>query len=231
MLFASAAQCADPAATYEGAIRSFERQSYVESCAAFHQFAVDTSNFHHLPREADGKVAGAGTRLPDATHLAIAARSAGEHAKACSLYFISGVRWAAGSDWMMTGNAVHDAEAEYEAQHAAPASSASTLHAGRGAIPDGTYKCFTATTARLLAGGGARVVPGTLVGSLVVRGDTYQVNEHSWGHYSVGEGGKLTWRGGEYSPETLGRYVVQGGTPTIVIGWAGMDAGMACTPR
>jgi hypothetical protein len=132
---------------------------------------------------------------------------------------------------MMTGNAVTDGEREYEAQHAAPQVASSSLQPGTGAIPSGTYKCFTATTARLLAGGGGTVVPGSLVGSLVIRGDTYQVNEHSWGRYAVGSAGKLTWRGGEYSAKTLGRYVVQKGTPTILIGWADTDAGMACTPR
>lgn len=102
---------------------------------------------------------------------------------------------------------------------------------GRSAIPSGTYKCFTATTGRILAGGGGAVVPGSLVGSIIIKGDTYQVNEHSWGHYKVGGDGKISWNGGEYSSKTLGRYVVQNGTPTIVIGYADTDAGSACTPR
>jgi hypothetical protein len=88
-----------------------------------------------------------------------------------------------------------------------------------------------ATTARILAGGSGILQPGSFAGRILVKGDTYQVNDRSLGHYKVGPNGSISWQGGKYSSKTLGRYVQQNGTPAIIIGWADSGAGLSCTPR
>jgi len=108
--------------------------------------------------------------------------------------------------------------------------------AGRGAIPNGSYECYSASTATVLAPGGlagapVRLNPGQWHGRIVIAGNTYKLDDNAPGRYSVGAGGKITWNGGAYSAQTLGRYFVNDGTPTIAIGWADVDAGLACTPR
>ena len=104
----------------------------------------------------------------------------------------------------------------------------SSLTAGTGNLPDGDYKCFTATTATILAGGSASLNPGQFLTHIHVKGNTYQAYEDPAGHYSVGPNGKITWNGGTYSSKTLGRYVIDKGQPAIVIGYADTDAGSVC---
>jgi hypothetical protein len=106
----------------------------------------------------------------------------------------------------------------------------SPANARSGQIPNGTYKCYTATTATVLAGGSARLNPGSWGGDIQIKGDSYLYGSNPWGHYKVGANGMITWTGGAYSSETLGRYIVENGTPEIVIGWAGVDAGQVCKP-
>jgi hypothetical protein len=109
--------------------------------------------------------------------------------------------------------------------HSAPA-----VQAGSGPIPPGTYKCYSATTGTILAGGSAQLNPGTWGGNIEIKGDSYLYGTNPWGHYKVGANGKITWMGGGYSATTLGRYIIQQGVPTIVIGWAGTDVGQVCKP-
>jgi hypothetical protein len=71
-------------------------------------------------------------------------------------------------------------------------------------------------------------VPGSWHGTIVVRGDTYQIGDNPPGRYSVGANGKSTPNGGAYSSKTLGRCVRDNGAPVIVIGWADTSAGLVC---
>lgn len=115
---------------------------------------------------------------------------------------------------------------------AAPAPAPQTgagVSAGSGLIPSGDYTCYNATTATLLAGGSARLEPGSWHGVIHVSGNSYVISDNPVGHYSVGTNGKITWAGGAYSAKTLGRYVIDRGSPAIVIGWADTDAGLVCT--
>lgn len=121
-----------------------------------------------------------------------------------------------------------DKEARDYLNQADAAKAAPAMKAGAGSIPSGTYKCYAATTATVLAGGSARLNPGNWGGNIEIKGDTYLYGSNPWGHYTVGTKGKITWTGGAYSSATLGRYIVDNGAPTIVIGWAGTDAGQVC---
>lgn len=112
----------------------------------------------------------------------------------------------------------------------APASNAdANVTSGSGRIPNGDYTCYNATTATLLAGGSARLEPGSWHGVIHISGNSYVISDNPVGHYSVGANGKITWAGGAYSAKTLGRYVIDKGAPAIVIGWADTDAGLVCT--
>jgi hypothetical protein len=76
----------------------------------------------------------------------------------------------------------------------------------------------------------ARLNPGSWGGDIQIKGDTYLYGSNPWGHYKVGANGMITWTGGGYSSATLGRYIVENGTPEIVIGWADVDTGKVCKP-
>ncbi|MGH1574006.1 hypothetical protein ACRAWG_29350 [Methylobacterium sp. P31] len=118
------------------------------------------------------------------------------------------------------------------ANEAAPAQQ-HNAEAPAGRIPDGTYECYSATTARFLLGGSAALVPGQWHGRIVIKGDTYTYGDSDGpGKYAMDPDGKLHWSGGAYTEgKTLGRYGVVNGTPTIAIGWPGVDVGNACTKR
>jgi hypothetical protein len=99
-------------------------------------------------------------------------------------------------------------------------------------IPDGTYECYSASTATFLAGGSATLSPGSWHGRIVIAGDTYKYGDDEVGHYTMDADGKLHWQGGAYTEgKTLGRYAVVNGVPTIAIGWPDVDVGNACTKR
>lgn len=115
------------------------------------------------------------------------------------------------------------------AAHPAAAKTGESVKSGSGLIPDGDYTCYSATTATLLAGGSARLEPGSWHGVIHISGNSYVISDNPVGHYSVGVGGRITWNGGAYSSKTLGRYVLDRGAPAIVIGWADTDAGLVCT--
>lgn len=121
-----------------------------------------------------------------------------------------------------------DKEARDYLNQADAASQSQAMKAGTGTIPSGTYKCYAATTATVLAGGSARLNPGNWGGDIEIKGDTYLYGSNPWGRYKVGANGKITWMDGGYSEKTLGRYIVDNGAPTIVIGWADTDAGQVC---
>lgn len=115
---------------------------------------------------------------------------------------------------------------------AAPARASETgagVTPGSGRIPNGDYTCYNATTATLLAGGSARLEPGSWHGVIHISRNSYVISDNPVGHYSVGANGRITWAGGAYSAKTLGRYVIDKGAPAIVIGWADTDAGLVCT--
>jgi hypothetical protein len=125
-------------------------------------------------------------------------------------------------------NEVTKALAELDAAGSSRASSG-PVSSGSGGIPDGTYNYFSSATATFLAGGRAALNPGQSHRSIVIKGDQYLYGDNPWGHYRVGPGGKIIWSGGAYSAKTLGRYAVdEHGTPTIAIGWEGVDVGNAC---
>jgi hypothetical protein len=237
---------ADVRSLYNQAIKDYQSQNYPQSCRELKQLAEATGQFKSLPADALAQIKQTWKSTSGLSNATMLAAKNGKTAEACSGSYVEGLVWAAQEDWMMAGNATHfggnyaeDLERETRraapqpstAQNASTAASPLDTRAGSGAIPNGTYACFTATTARILAGGSGILQPGTFSGRILIKGDTYQVNEHSIGHYKVGPNGTLTWQGGEYSSKTLGRYVKQNGTPTIVIGWADTDAGLTCTPR
>jgi hypothetical protein len=227
-------------------VREYQSQNHQQSCRELKQLAEETEQFKSLPADVVPRIKQTWKSTSGLSQAAMLAGNSGKTAEACSDNYVAGLVWATQKDWMLAGNATHfgsnyaeDLEREsHPAMPQRPAAQAGPaaapdgeIRAGAGAIPNATYACFTATTARILAGGSTMLQPGTFSGRIIIEGDTYQVNEHSMGRYKVGPNGTLTWEGGEYSSKTLGRYVKQNGTATIVIGWADTDAGLTCTPR
>ena len=115
---------------------------------------------------------------------------------------------------------------------AAVALAAASPTLAAGSIPNGTYECYSATTAKFIAGQQAAVYnPGQWHGRIVIAGQTYRYGDSGPpGRYRMDVNGTLHWMGGAYKEgDTLGRYALINGTPTIAIGWPGVDVGNACT--
>jgi len=208
------------------ALDSDSHQRYAQECAEFMRRSLSDASFNDFFMVDDGRmyadraIAHPGA-LPNsapaaAAAVAISAPTAGSARRASR---------ALARNVSRTTSPPKAAAASAPAPQPAPASS---VTAGSGNLPDGDYKCYTATTATILAGGSASLNPGQFLTHIHIKGNTYQAYEDPAGHYSVGSNGKITWNGGTYSSKTLGRYVIDGGQPAIAIGYADTDAGSVC---
>ncbi|MFL6448154.1 MAG: hypothetical protein ACJ746_10770 [Bryobacteraceae bacterium] len=200
------------------AFKDYQTQNYAQSCRELKQLAEASDQFKSLPADIVTQIKQTWKSASGVSHAAMLAGKGNKTAEACSHNYVGGLVRAAQGDWMLAGNGTHfgsnyaeDLERETHpvapqpttAQSGATAASPADTRVGSGGIPNGTYACFTATTARILAGGSGVLEAGTFSGRILINGDTYQVNEHSIGHYKVGSNGTLAWQGGEYSSKTF----------------------------